>query len=60
MALAVIFFSMLEIRCLIHTWQIPMHNLEPAIQTRISMSYRPKHQYEMLLIHGLEADGRGI
>ena len=57
---AVIFFIALEVDRVSDFSQVPVHVLQPPMQTWISMPDTADHQFEVFLVDCIEADGGGI
>lgn len=60
MTFAIILFDMPKIRRVPHSRHIPIHILQPPVQSRIIMPDTPHHQLKMLLINSIKAYKRGI
>jgi hypothetical protein len=47
---------MLEIRTLLESFHIVIEILQPVVEDRVVMSYRPQVRFEVLRVNSVEAD----
>lgn len=60
LAFTVVLLDMLELGRLLHPGHFPVQMFQPAVQARVIVSNAADHEFEMLLVDGVEADEGGV